>query len=177
MECAYQVKKSFFFKEEVECLGFIISKAGIKPDTEKIKAIQKWSQPHNKREVKGFLGTTGFYRKFIKDYAAIAKPLRILTADNIAPEEFSNQSVKEAFQKLKDKLCSPPILCSPDLKKPFRMYTDASKDGYSCILAQVDKEGKEYVVAYYSKATTEGESKRHSTELEFGAVNWALGKC
>jgi hypothetical protein len=170
-------KKSFFFKEEVKCLGFIISKAGITPDPDKIKAIQKWSQPSNKREVKGFLGTTGFYRKFVKDYAAIAKPLRILTADNVAPEEYTKQSAKEAFQKLKEKLCTPPILRSPDLKIPFRMYTDASKDGYSCILAQVDKEKKEYVVAYYSKATTEGESKRHSTELEFGAVNWALEKC
>jgi phosphotransacetylase len=100
-----------------------------------------------------------------------AKPLRILLADNIAPEEYTKQSAKEAFQKLKEKLCTPPILCASDLKIPFRMYTNASKDGYSCILAKVDKEKKEYVVAYYSRATTEGKSKRHSTELEFGAVN------
>jgi hypothetical protein len=61
------IKKSFFFKEEVKCSGFIISKAGITPDPDKLKAIQKWSQPSNKGEVKRFLETTGFYRKFVKD--------------------------------------------------------------------------------------------------------------
>jgi hypothetical protein len=170
-------KKSYFFKQEVKCLGHIVSKEGIRPDPEKIQAVNNWPMPRNQKDVLRFLGLTNFYRKFVKDYARIVAPLRSLTAQDTTKEAFDTPQVQAAFKELKECLCKSPILRSPNLTQPFKLYTDASADGYSCILAQDDETGNEYVVAYYSKATTPYEAVRHSTELEFGAVNWALEKC
>lgn len=123
-----QPDKSEFIKTEVEFLGFIVSENGLKPNPKKVEAIQKYPEPTNLKELRMFLGLSGYYRRFIKDYAKLAKPLTNLLRGEDGHRQISkNQSkntpvtleyeAKEAFQTLKDILSSSDVLIFPNFEK------------------------------------------------------------
>ena len=142
------------------------------------------------RELKGFLGLASYYRRFIKDFSKIAKPLNDLMKGidyekgikqknqnkwiDITKEWKEKQ--EESFQILKEKLCTTPILAYPDFEKEFILYTDASGYALGAVLSQIGKDGKEQVVYYASKTLTDTERKYSTTELECYAVVWAVEK-
>ena len=140
--------KCHFFKRQVEFLGHIVSQKGVETDPKKIKDVKEWPIPRRVKDVRSFLGLTGYYRRFIKDYGSIAKPLHELTEKNTAFEW--TKARNEAFEKLKVALTSSPILGYPstEIKDGFILDTDAS----NCHI-------------YWSRAVTESRWRRKSDSV------------
>lgn len=152
-------------------LGHIVSAEGVRPNQDKVLAIKEMPRPDNKKKLKSFLGMCAFYRKFVKDFSQVAKCLYTLTADH---SEFEWQDTHtEAFNKLKDALCTAPVLAYPDFTHPFIIATDASGDGIGGVLKQKIA-GKERPIAYASRALSEAEKKYPITEQEALAVVFCL---
>jgi len=165
-------KKCQFGKTSLAFLGHIISRDGIRPDPAKIQAVQNFPIPHNLTVLRGFLGLASYYRRFVKDFALIAKPLHNLMRKE-QPFEWT-EDCQKALEQLKQKLTSPPILIYPDFNKPFLLYTDASSFGIGAVLAQKDEKNKEHVVAYASRRTDPSERNYYATELECLGVVWTV---
>ena len=139
--------KCNFAQEEINYLGYVISKNGILPDSNKLKSIQEWNPPRNVKEIQKFLGLCSYYRRFIQDFAKIAEPLTsMIKKDKIF--DWTSECQK-SFLNLKEKLMKPPILSLPDFDKPFVLITDASNTGLGIVLSQ-KKEDKEIVIGYAS---------------------------
>ena len=132
--------KCTFFRDRIACLGHIVSEKGIEGDPKKIEAIQKWPEPKTVTQVRSFLGFTNYYRKFMFQYAQIAKPLNELTSGENAHKK--NKDVEwlpkhqESFNKLKDLCTQAPILAYANYQRSFQVYTDASEMGLGAVLAQ-----------------------------------------
>lgn len=165
-----QIDKSEFLQKEVAFLGHIVTPEGVKPNPDKIKVIQNWPLPKNETELKGFLGTMGYYRKFIKDFAKIAKPLtqQLRKGEKIthSPEFVS------AFNRCKNILTSSHVLQRPDLSKPFVLTTDASNYAIGAVLSQ-GPIGKDKPIAFASRTLTKSEEKYSTIEKELLAIDWA----
>jgi thymidylate kinase len=166
--------KCEFGMQEIAILGHMVSEKGIAPDPDKIRAMVSYPCPRTQRQVRAFLGLTGFYRRFIKGYAEIAGPLTGLTSKNVSfawgPEQ------QQSFEQLKQALISPPILRPPDWALPFLLYTDWSKLAVGAILAQKECTGAEYVIAYASHKLDKAQQNYAPTEGECLAVKWAVKK-
>ena len=160
-------KKCELFKLEVKYLGHVVSKDGISTDPDKIKAMATWPQPGNLTDVRSFLGATGYYRRFIKDYAKIAKPLTRLTLKN-TPFEWTTEA-HDAFLRLRRELTQAPILGYPDPKLPYLLDTDASDTAAGAVLSQL-QHSVERPVAYYSKTFSAEEKNYCVTQKELLAV-------
>src|SRR6266536_3593523 len=128
--------KCKWFKQEITFLGHKIGVNGIKPDDYNLKKIREAQPPQNKRQLRGFLGLSQYYRNFIKWFSTIARPLFKLLKKNI-PFEWT-VSQQTAFDILKRKLMEEPILVYPDFTKMFKLYTDASNVGLRAVLMQED---------------------------------------
>ena len=126
--------KCNFFKKEIYYLGHLISVNGIQPLPEKLDSICNIPKPRSPKEIKKFLGLTGYYRKFIPRFSDMARPLRNLLAHDC--EFVWTNQCDISFHMLKDTLCSAPILKYPDTSKPYMLYTDASKYGWTGVLTQ-----------------------------------------
>ena len=159
--------KCTFCSPQVSYLGFIISFEGILVDPEKVKDIVIWPQPSNVSEIRGFLGITGWYRIFVKDYALIATPLTELLKKGIRIEWKPEH--ESSFSELKGYLVSTPILKLPDFTKEFEVVTDASKLALGGVLTQ---EGRR--VAYTSRKLKDHEKNYATHDLELLAVIHAL---
>ena len=121
-----KLNKCIFGQKEVEYLGHIISKSGLATDPTKISIIQKWPSPQTVTQLRAFLGLTGYYRRFIKGYGIICRPL----FDALKKDAFSwTQHQEEAFQQLKSIMSSPPDLALPNFSQPFILETGASGHG------------------------------------------------
>jgi hypothetical protein len=132
-----------------------------------VKNIEDWPVPVNASEVRSFLGLCSYYRKFIENFAKIAKCLHRLTEKGrnfVWDNECHN-----AFLKLKEKLTSTPVLGHPDFSKEFILDTDASKDAIGAILSQV-QDGHEKVIAYASRTMSKSERNYCVTRKELLAV-------
>ncbi|GKD29082.1 putative reverse transcriptase domain-containing protein [Tanacetum coccineum] len=129
--------KCDFWLDSVQFLGHVIDRSGVHVDPAKIEAIKSWAAPTTPTEVRQFLGLAGYYRRFIEGFSLISKPLTKLTQKNKKYEWGSEE--EEAFQTLKQKLCSAPILALPEGTEDFVVYCDASLKGYGAVLMQREK--------------------------------------
>lgn len=160
-------KKCTFFERSVKYLGHVISLEGITTDPEKIIAVKDWPIPHNKRHLRSFLGLCSYYRKFIRGFSTLAKPLYGLTENQI---KFSwDEKYQEAFEKLKGALTSSPILSFPKGEGEFILDTDASGVGVGAVLSQ-KQEGEEKVIAFYSRVLNKAERNYCTTRRELLAI-------
>ncbi|GFW44820.1 retrovirus-related Pol polyprotein from transposon 17.6 [Trichonephila clavipes] len=168
--------KCKFLKKKIEFLGHIVESGTSKPSPTKTLAVRKFPEPTTIKQVQSFLGLTGYFRKYIKDYSKIAKPLSDLTRkENIFVFFFGTQQ-KEAFEKLKKIMSEGPILHLYKYGRKTELHTDACKQGFGAILLQEAEDGKLHPVYYMSKKTNTAEEKYDSYELEVLAVINALKK-
>ncbi|XP_042012271.1 uncharacterized protein LOC121760704 [Salvia splendens] len=152
-------------------LWHVVSSRGIEVDQAKIVVIAKLPYPTNQKEIRAFLGHAGFYRRFIKDFTKTAQPLTRLLQNEVE-FEFSN-NCKVAFQLLKDRLISSPIIRAPDWSKPFEVMCDASDYAVGAVLGQ-KIEGKSYVIFYASKTLNQAQKNYDTTEKEMLSVVYAF---
>ena len=154
-------------------LGHIISSEGIEVDKSKIELITNLPTPKTVKEIRSFLGHASFYRRFIKDFSIISKPLcNLLTKDTIF--EWT-ENCENAFVKLKSMLTSAPIMQPPDWTLPFEIMCDASDYAIGAVLGQ-RKDKKSYVIYYASKTLNGAQLNYTTTEKELLAVVFALDK-
>ena len=166
-------KKCHFVKPEIEYLGHILSPNGIKPNPEKVRAIQNMDPPTTVKGIRSFLGLAGYYRNFIPQFSAIARPLTKLISKN-ARFHWGTEA-QEAFEYLKQKLVEAPILGYPDVTKPYSLYTDASDYSVGGILTQDSPEG-EKVICYVSHQLTPNRLHYPVIEKECFAIIYCLTK-
>ncbi|GJZ65267.1 reverse transcriptase domain-containing protein [Tanacetum coccineum] len=154
-------------------LGHKISKKGIEVDKAKIDVIAKLPHPTTVKGIRSFLGHAGFYRRFIKDFSKISRPMTHLLEKN-TPFIFSEECI-QAFQTLKKKLTEAPILIAPNWDQPFELMCDASDYAIGAVLGQrIEKHFRP--IHYASKNMTEAESNYTTTEKEMLAVVYAFEK-
>jgi len=154
-------------------LGHLVSERGIEVDKAKIEVIEKLPPPVNVKGIRSFLGHAGFYRRFIKDFSQIARPLTDLLAKD-APFKFTDECLK-AFQILKSALISAPINQPPDWSLPFEIMCDASDFAVGAVLGQT-KDKKHHAIAYASKTLTGAQLNYATMEKELLAVVFAIDK-
>lgn len=128
-------KKCFIFQKQVSFLGHVVNSQGISSDPSKIEAVKSWPIPSNVKEVRAFLGTCSYYRKFIKDFSKIAKCLHRLTEKNVIFKW--NQECNNAFETLKKALITSPILSYPSMEKELILDTDASDQGVGAVISHL----------------------------------------
>jgi hypothetical protein len=158
--------KCSFAQAELEYLGHLVSGNGVATDPRKTHAMQEWPRPTTATELRGFLGLTGYYRKFVRDYGVIAKPLSNL----LKKKEFTwSSEAEEAFLKLKNAMVSTPVLALPDFNKQFVVETDASDTGIGAVLMQ---DG--HPLAFLSKALGVQHQAMSIYEKEFLALLMAV---
>lgn len=164
-------KKCQLFRKEVKFLGHVVSENGISTDTEKVQAVKEWPTPKTVKEIRSFLGLCSYYRRFIKNFAEIAKPLHQLTEKG--KQFLWTEKCEDAFSTLKEKLVSSPILAYPKEEGMFILDTDACDTGIGAVLSQV-QEGIEKVIAYYSRTLSKPERRYCVTRKELLAVVAAI---
>jgi transposase InsO family protein len=162
-----KARKCVLFGKQVTYLGHVISENGIQTDPEKVDAVKRWPEPVNKTQVRSFIGLCSYYRKFIANFSNIARPLHKLT--EVATPFLWTGECQTAFDLLKAKLTSAPILTHPDFSKPFILDTDASQNAIGAALSQI-QDGQEKVIAYASKVLSKSERKYCVTRKELLAV-------
>ena len=172
--------KCHFLQDEITFLDHKISADRMKPGTANLKALAEMARPKMYTEIWRFTGMTGFFRQFIKGYSRIAKPLNDLLegeASKLKNEELElTPEAFKAFEELKMRCMTVPVLVFADFKKPFRLETDASKEGLGAILLQESNDGQYHLVAFASRELRGGEPKYHSSKLKFLALKWAITK-
>ncbi|KAM6587351.1 hypothetical protein CsatA_009956 [Cannabis sativa] len=166
-------EKCHFMVTEGIVLGHKISKEGIEVDRAKVSTIENLPPPVSVKGVRSFLGHAGFYRRFIKDFSKVAKPLSNLLASGV-PFEFGKDCL-EAFQILKEKLISAPIVTTPNWELPFEIMCDASDYAIGAVLGQrVDKVFR--TIYYASKTLNDAQLNYATTEKEMLAIVFACDK-
>ncbi|KAA0033837.1 Ty3/gypsy retrotransposon protein [Cucumis melo var. makuwa] len=155
-------KKCSFAQHKIEYLGHVISGEGVEVDPEKIKSIVEWPVPTNIKEVRGFLGLTGYYRRFVQNYGTIAAPLTQLLKKG--GYKWSDEAMV-AFDQLKKAMMSLPVLALPNFTQPFEIETDASGYGFGAMLIQASRP-----TAYYSHTLALRDRARPDYERELMVV-------
>jgi len=166
-------EKCHFMVKDGIVLCHKVSSHGIEVDPTKVAAIEKLPPPTSVTGIKSFLGHAGFYRRFIKNFSQIAKPLTNLLQKDI---DFKfDESCLQAFNILKNALVSAPVVQAPDWSLPFELMCDSSDFAVGAILGQ-RKEGRSYVIAYASKTLNDAQRNYTTTEKEMLAVVFAIVK-
>jgi hypothetical protein len=164
-----KISKCSFAQQYLEYLGHIIGIEGVATNPAKILAVQQWSPPKTQRQLRGFLGLAGYYRKFIQHYDILAKPLTELLKKDV-PYKWTNVE-QQAFDMIKHKLVQAPVLALPDFSKEFVVETDASGTGIGAVLMQ---DG--HPLAFISKALSPRSQAMSTYEKECIAVLLAVDK-
>nr|GEW55087.1 putative reverse transcriptase domain-containing protein [Tanacetum cinerariifolium] len=168
MEKLYaKFSKCEFWIPRVQFLGHVIDSQRIHVDPAKIESVKDWASPKTPKEIRQFLGLAGYYRRFIEGFSKIAKPMTKLTQKKVMFDWGDKQEA--AFQLLKQKLCSAPILALPEGADDFLAYCDASHKGLGDVLMQREK-----VISYASQQLKIHEKNYTTHDLELGAVVFAL---
>ena len=159
--------KCEFCLAEVGFLGHVASASGLSVDPRKNEAVMSWERPKSVFEIRSFLGLAGYYRRFIEDFSRLAMHMTRLTRKEV--KFVWDDSCEQAFQELKRRLTSAPILIVLERGQRYTVYCDASKDGLGCVLMQSGK-----VVAYGSRQLKNHEQNYPTHDIEFAAVVFAL---
>ena len=154
-------------------MGHRVTEEGLLPDSALLAAIREIPPPKTATKVRSFLGLAGYYRQYVKNFAAIAGPLHALTRKDAVFHWSAN--CQGDFDRLKMLLTTSPITAFPDFSQPFRLYTDASTAGLGEILAQV-REGRERIICCASRSLNQAEKAYPATKLECLAIGWAVAK-
>jgi hypothetical protein len=162
-----KLNKCEFWLKEVSFLGHIISEGGIYVDPSKVKDVLSWNTPQNVSDIRSFLHLVRYYKRFIKGFSKISKPMIELLAKGNTFEW--TPRCETSFQELKKRLTTAPVLTMPDMEKPFSIYYDASDQGLGCVLMQ-----DSHVVAYASRQLRKHEEKYPTHDLELAAMVHAL---
>lgn len=168
------VDKSKFVLRESKYLGFIVGEDGLRTDPAKVEAIRNFPQPKTVKQARRLLGMAGWYRRFIPNYSDIAAPIFNLLKKGVK-FEWSSEA-QNAFEILKDRLSSSPVLVNADYKKHFYIRCDASNDGVGSVLYQKDEDGAERPISYISQKLNDAQKKYTVTELECLAALIAIKK-
>ena len=168
----FRLDKCSFLFEETTYLGYLIDKDGIRPGKDTVEAVLNYPIPRNPKEAHRFVCLASYFRRFIKNFSSVAKPLYDLIKKNVK-FQFGTEELA-AFETLKTCLASRPILAIYSPKLATELHCDASSSGFGAILMQKQPDGLLKPVFYFSKRTTEVESKYHSFELECLAVVYAV---
>ena len=166
-------KKCRFGMEETLYLGHVIGGGHVKPELSKVQAVKNYPVPTNKSDIHSFLGLVGYYRKFIPNFASISDPLSDLTKKTVSKIVWTNEYEK-SFNKLKEVICSEPVLRSPNHDKQMILQTDASNRGRGAVLSQVDDNGEEHPIVYISRKLLPREEQYSIVEKECLAIVWAV---
>ena len=165
--------KCHFGMDECTYLGHIVGNGHVRPEKGKVAAVEAFPVPKTKKDVRAFLGLTGYYRKFIPEYATIAAPLTELTKKEQPNCLAWSSGCAEAFEALKRHLCTSPVLKCPNFERPFVLQTDASDWGVGAVLSQKDDDDNEHPVAYFSKKLLPRERRYSTIEKECLAIKLA----
>ena len=181
-----KASKCEFMKSRVTYLGHVVSENGIETDPDKTEAVRTWPIPRTVKDVRAYLGFTGYYRRFIQNYARIARPLNDLLIGHSTSKKGKKKNAREkktpfiwtekqqnAFDTLKERLVNPPVLAYADYRLPFKLHTDASTTGLGAVLYQ-QQDGQDRVVAYASRSLKTSEKNYPAHKLEFLALKWAI---
>jgi hypothetical protein len=156
--------KCEFHKDQVELLGVIVNSRGFEMEDKKVQTVQEWPIPKTLTELRGFIGFCNFYRRFIKNFALISRPLHDLSKKGVrftwGPEQ------QRAFEQLKEAVAQEPCLAHANLDYPFRLETDASEFAYGAALSQKQADGKWHPVAFMSKAMLPAERNYDTYDRE-----------
>lgn len=167
-----RIDKCTFLKRKITYLGYEVSAQGIKPSASNVDSVIKYPIPQNQKELHSFIGLASYFRKFIHEFSLIAKPLYNLlrreTAFEFGPDELN------VFNELKSRLAEQPILSLYSPSVETELHCDACQSGYGAILLQRQKDGNMHPVFYFSKRTTDAESRYHSYELECLAIVYSI---
>ncbi|GKB59752.1 putative reverse transcriptase domain-containing protein [Tanacetum coccineum] len=155
--------KCEFWIPKVQFLGYFIDSRGIHVDPAKIESIKDWASPKSPMEIRQFLRLAGYYQRFIKGFSKIAKSMMKLTQKGIKFDW--GEKEENAFQLIKQKLCSAPILALPEGSEDFMVYYDASHKGLGAVLMQREK-----VITYASRQLKVHEKNYTTHDLELGSV-------
>src|SRR4029434_5917118 len=166
-------RKCALAQEEVRYLGHVLGRGVIRPQKDKVQAVQACPRPRTKKEVRSFLGLVGWYRRFVPDFSTRAAPMTDLTTNTGFPQIQWGEDQERAFLDLKEALCTYPVLQSPNFEEPFTVQTDASGVGLGAVLLQGEGEDQK-PVAYISRKLFPRETRYAAVELECLAVKWAL---
>ncbi|KAM0712543.1 hypothetical protein Q7P37_011640 [Cladosporium fusiforme] len=161
-------EKTEFHKSEIKFLGYVVSREGLKMDKGKIEAVTSWPKPTTVKEVQSFLGFANFYRQFIQDYSRITTPLTQMTKKDQGYEWTAE--AEAAFQELKTRFSTGPILVIYDPTKSVTVETDASDYAIGACLSQPDEKGKLRPVAYLSRKMTPAELNYEIHDKELLAI-------
>jgi len=164
-----QPDKCEFLRKEVGYLGHVITENGVKPDPNKIKSVKEFPTPKCPKDIKSFLGLISYYRRFIPEFSKLSKPLTSLLKKDVS-FLWSNEE-QLAFEILKSKLITAPVLIYPDFSKSFNLTCDASNYAISAILSQ-GPVGKDHPIAYASRTLNKCETNYSTTEKELLAIVW-----
>eukprot|EP00117_Sycon_ciliatum_P030790 scpid39474/ scgid4420/ Retrovirus-related Pol polyprotein from transposon 297; Protease; Reverse transcriptase; Endonuclease len=167
--------KCFLFREKVNFLGHVVTADGVQTDPAKIRDIEQWPTIRTVGQLRTFLGFSGYYRRFVRDYASIAKPLHALTHKGVTFQWTS--TCEEAFNKLRQTLVEATTLAYPRFgpgDPPFVLDADASGVGLGAVLSQPDKDGKERPIAFASRLLNSAERRYGSTKCELLGMVWAV---
>lgn len=163
-----KASKCTWAQPQVDYLGHIIAADGVRADPEKISAMLSWPLPTTPKQMRGFLGLTGYYRRFICGYGRIAAPLTAMLRKN---NYIWTEAARKAFEELKSAMTQAPVLALPDFTKPFVVECDASGNGIGAVLMQGGRP-----IAFLSKALAERKKQWSTYEREMFAIVYAVTK-
>lgn len=166
------LEKSEFCRASVLYLGYTVGHGTVSPPSAKVEAINNFPPPTTKKGLQRFLGMIGYYRRFIKGLSTLLSPLTALLGKDVKYRW--TDACQEAFNSVKILLSSAPILHAPDFKKPFILATDASDVGVGAVLIQLDEQGIEHPVSYFSKKLDNAQRNYSVIERELLAIVLAL---
>lgn len=160
----------------VEYLGRRVGAGTVRPQDEKIRCINNFPRPTNKKELRRFLGMVSYYQRHVRMFSELASPLTDMLRKKNSDSLLWNEESSRAFEKLRTCLSENSVLVGPDYSKPFIINCDASKLAVGCILSQLDEEGKERPIAYASKKLLMRERNYSTIELEMLSILFAIEK-